>query len=334
MDGALKCALDGARRFCAVLVAALGLALSLADASVAASPPSQSADQPAGLVQTRAFDASPWMSYYGDATTLGSVTRAASTFRVIDVDLDPDADNFTPAEVTALKNEGRNVVLSYLNLGSCETYRSYWRDVPEGFVSCEANKAAHAGTYRGYRQETWMNLSNADYQRLIVDYVAPRLVAQGADGFYLDNLEIVEHGTSTRNGPCDAACAQGGLDLVRKLREKYPALVFVMQNATGRTTREGMTGGIAFASLLDGVAHEEVYAPKYDAAAEADLSAWKALALRPNGHAFWIATLDYVGGCDAAAKARRVFARSRDKGFVPYASDSSAKQGVVCYWEK
>jgi len=274
------------------------------------------------------------MSYYGDADSLGDLTRVASTFRVIDVDLDPDTDNFTPAEVATLKDGGRNIVLSYLNLGSCETYRSYWRDVPEGFVSCEANTAAHAGSYRGYRQETWMNLSNADYQRLIVDYVAPRLVAQGADGFYLDNLEIVEHGTSTRNGPCDAACVQGALDLVRKLREKYPALVFVMQNATGRTTREGETGGVPFASLLDGVAHEEVYAPKYDAQAEAELAAWQAMALTPNGHALWIATLDYVGSCDAAAKARRVFARSRAKGFVPYASDSSAKQGVVCYWGK
>ena len=274
------------------------------------------------------------MSYYGDAASLGSLARVASTFRVIDVDLDPDAGNFTPAEVAALKNGGRNVVLSYLDLGSCETYRSYWRDVPDGFVSCEANKAAHAGTYRGYRQEMWMNLSNADYQRLIVDYVAPRLVAQGADGFYLDNLEIVEHGTATRNGPCDATCAQGGLDLVRKLREKYPELILVMQNATGRTTREGSTGGVAFASLLDGIAHEEVYAPKYDPSVEAELAAWKAMALRPNGHAFWIATLDYVGGCEAAAKARRVYARSRAKGFVPYASDASARQGVVCYWEK
>ncbi|MEM5369700.1 endo alpha-1,4 polygalactosaminidase [Paraburkholderia azotifigens] len=291
------------------------------------------ADQTAA-VATRVFEASPWMSYYGDAAGIGGLARAASTFRVIDVDLDPDSDNFTPAEVAALKNGGRNVVLSYLNLGSCETYRSYWRDVPDGFVSCEANTAAHAGTYRGYGQETWMNLSNADYQRLIVDYVAPRLVAQGADGFYLDNLEIVEHGTSTRNGPCDAACVQGGLDLVRKLREKYPTLVFVMQNATGRTTREGSTGGVAFASLLDGIAHEEVYAPKYDASVEAELAAWQALALRPNGHAFWIATLDYVGGCEAAAKARRAFARSRAKGFVPYASDASARQGVVCYWEK
>ncbi|ACC72301.1 endo alpha-1,4 polygalactosaminidase [Paraburkholderia phymatum] len=313
------------RRVLAAFAAFAAFALPLAGA--------HGADR-AAAVETRAFEASPWMSYYGDAAGLGSLARVASRFRVIDVDLDPGTDNFTPAEVAVLKNGGRNIVLSYLNLGSCETWRSYWREAPAGFVSCAANTAAHAGMYCGYGQEVWMNLSNAAYRRLIVDYVAPRLVAQGADGFYLDNLEIVEHGTATRNGPCDAACAQGGLDLVRELREKYPRLVFVMQNATGRTTREGSTGGVAFAALLDGVAHEEVYAPKYDASAEAELAVWQAMTLTPNGHAFWIATLDYVGGCDASTRARRVFARSRAKGFVPYASDSSARQGVVCYWGK
>jgi cysteinyl-tRNA synthetase len=295
-------------------------------------PVVQPASDPKAVVQTRAFTAAPWMSYYGGASSMGSLATAAATFRVMDVDLDPDAGNFQPADVAALKNGGRNLVLSYLNLGSCENFRSYWTSVPAGFVSCAANTAAQAGAYSGYRQEVWMNLSNPDYQHLIVDYVAPRLVAQGADGFYLDNLEIVEHGASTTDGPCDATCAQGGLDLVRKLREKYPTLVFVMQNATGKVTRQGVTGGVAFASLLDGVAHEEVYAPAYDASAEAELLAWKRLGLTPNGHPFWIATLDYVGGCNAGGSAQTVFARSRNKGFVPYASDRSSGQNVVCYW--
>lgn len=279
-----------------------------------------------------AFASAPWMSYYSDASSLGSLSTVANTFRVMDVDLDPDAGNFSPADVTTLKAGGRNRVLSYLNIGSCENFRSYWNSVPAGFVSCSANTAAHAGTYQGYANEMWMNPSNPAYQHLIVDYVAPRLVAQGADGFYLDNLEIVEHGTSTTNGPCNAACAQGGLDIVRMLRAKYPSLVIVMQNATSDVTRLGQTGGVSFASLLDGVAHEEVYAQTYDAQAEQQLTAWHAMNLTPNGHPFWIATLDYVGSCSATAAAQAVYARSRSHGFIPYASDSSAGQNVVCYW--
>lgn len=284
------------------------------------------------LDASRNFAGAPWMSYYNTDSAIGSMTQVSSTFRVMDLDLDPGIGNFTPADVAALKANGQNVVLSYLNVGSCENFRSYWNSVPAGFVSCQANTAAQAGTYQGYRNETWMNLSNPDYQHLIVDYVAPRLVAQGADGFYLDNMEMVEHGTATTNGPCDATCAQGGLDLVRMLRAKYPSLVIVMQNATSNVTRLGQTGGVPFASLLDGIAHEEVYAPSYDASAEGELLAWQAMKMTPNGHAFWIATLDYVGDCTQTAKAQTVYTRSRAHGFVPYASDASSGQNVVCYW--
>ncbi|WP_230941856.1 endo alpha-1,4 polygalactosaminidase [Burkholderia stagnalis] len=275
--------------------------------------------------------AAPWMTYYGPASSL-DLNRAATTYRVMDIDLDPGTGNFTAANVATLKNNGQNKVLSYLNLGSCEHWRSYWSSVPSGFVSCSANTAAQAGAYQGYSDETWMNVGNADYQNLILNYVVPRLVAQGADGFYLDNLEIVEHGTSTTNGPCDAACSQGGLDLVRKIREKYPNLLIVMQNATSDVTRLGTTGGVKYASLLDGVAHEEVYKPSYDQGVEQELLNWKGMNLGPGGRPFWIATVDYVGSCTNTADASSAYSSARSHGFSPYVSDASAGQGTVCYW--
>ncbi|WP_232438927.1 endo alpha-1,4 polygalactosaminidase [Burkholderia ubonensis] len=273
----------------------------------------------------------PWMTYYGDASGL-DLNRAATTYRVMDIDLDPGVGNFTAAQVATLKNNGQNKVLSYLNLGSCEHWRDYWNSAPSGFVSCGANTAAQRGAYQGYSDETWMNVGNADYQNLILNYVAPRLVAQGADGFYLDNMEIVEHGTSTSNGPCDASCSQGGLDLVRKLRQKYPKLLIVMQNATSDVTRLGTTGGVKYASLLDGVAHEEVYKPSYDQGAEQELLNWKSMNLAPGGHPFWIATVDYVGSCTNTADASSAYTSARSHGFSPYVSDASAGQGTVCYW--
>lgn len=276
--------------------------------------------------------AGPWMSYYGDATSLGDLSRVANTFRIMDIDLDPDTGNFTPGNVVTLKASGQNKVLSYLNVGSCEHWRNYWSQVPSGFVSCGANTAAQLGAYQGYSDETWMNPSNPDYQNLILNYVAPRLVAQGADGFYVDNLEIVEHGTSTTNGPCDATCSQGGLDLVRKLRQKYPNLLIVMQNATSDVTRLGTTGGVPFSSLLDGVAHEEVYQPSYDSTAQTELLNWQSLGLHPGGNPFWIATLDYVSSCTNTTAAWSAYSQSRSHGFSPYVSDSSAGQNVVCYW--
>jgi len=177
-----------------------------------------------------------------------------------------------------------------------------------------------------------MKLGDPGYQDLIVGYVAARLAAKGVDGFYLDNLELVEHGPRDANGPCDSACRQGGLDIVRKLREKYPNLLLVMQNATGDITRKGSTNGVAFPTLLDGISHEEVYAPTYDATAESELRAWRGLGLKPCGRTFWIGTEDYVGSASNIKKACAVYARSRAQGFSPYASDASGGQQKVFYW--
>ena len=295
-------------------------------ATPAASPPAVSA---AG----RGFPlTAPWVSCYGPAGQMGGLDKAAQTFRIFNIDADPGTGNFTPEQIAQLKAGGKNRVISYLNLGSMESSRAYWTQVPGGFVSGKANTAAHLGPYTGYPDETWMDLSNADYQHLLVDYVASRLVAQGVDGFYLDNLELVEHGPQDQNGPCSLACRQGGLDLVRRLREKYPNLLIVMQNATGDVTRLGMTGGASFPSLLDGIAHEEVYAPNPDASFLQELKKWQDTKLRPGGQSLWIATEDYVGSCANTDAARKVYAASRAQGFSPYVTDASAGQQGVCYW--
>ena len=250
---------------------------------------------------------------------------------MINLEADPDA-GATKAEIAMLKNGGKNRVISYLNVGACESFRTFWTTSPSGFVGCKDNVAAQLGPYDGYPDETWMNLGNADYQKLIVEYVAPRLAAQGVDGFFLDNLEVIEHGTATTNGPCDAACAQGGLDLVRKLREAFPSHLIVMQNATGDFARTGKTGGVDYPTLLDGISHEEVFAPVHDAQSEAELLAWKKLGLTPGGQSFFIGTEDYVGSCANDAAAKSAYDQSSADGFSPYESDASAMMTAVCFW--
>jgi cysteinyl-tRNA synthetase len=263
---------------------------------------------------------------------MGNLETVAATFRIINIDADPDLGNFDPVQIAKLRNGGHNRVISYFNLGSCESFRSYWSTAPTGFIACAANLAAQRGPYDGYPDETWMDPGNPDYQHLVLDHIAPRLVAQGIDGFFFDNLEILGHGPTSDNGPCDARCSQGGLDLVRKLRQKYPDLLFVMQNATGDVTRLGTTEGVAFATLLDGVSHEEVFMPVYDSVAATELSAWRDMSLKPGGRAFWIATEDYVGRCGNRVDAEAAYTASRVRGFSPYATDSSAGQQVICYW--
>jgi cysteinyl-tRNA synthetase len=277
-------------------------------------------------------EASPWTSFYGTAAEMGDLAKVAATYRIINIDADPGAGNFTNAQIATLKAGGKNRVISYMNVGSCEDYRDYWTNAP-GFVSCKANTAAQLGPYEGYPDEVWMDPSSADYQKLIVDYVAPRLVARGVDGFYLDNLELLSHAPDEKNGPCSADCRQGGLDLIRKLREKFPDQLIIMQNGTGDVTRLGVTNAIEFSRLLDGIAHEEVYAPVHDKQAESELLAWKTMALKSReGRPFVILVEDYVGDCQNTKEALAAIDKSLANGFSPYVSDESGEQKVVCYW--
>jgi cysteinyl-tRNA synthetase len=289
---------------------------------------------PDGESSLRGFPVTgPWVSFYGTATEMGDLAKAAATFRVINIDADPAQGNFTDAQILQLRAGGQNRVISYLDVGSCENYRSYWSSAPSGLVSCSANTAAQLGAYAGYPDEVWMNPANVDYQSLIVQYVAPTLAARGVDGFFLDNLEIVEHGTATTDGPCDAACAQGGLDLVGRLRAAFPDLLIVMQNATSDTTRLGKTSsGVPFPSLLDGVSHEEVSFPTADQTALDQMVAWRNLGLTPGGRHFFLGTEDYVGSCSNTTDAMSAYTTSRNHGLDPYATDASAGQRVVCYW--
>ena len=291
---------------------------------------------PPATAKERGFPVSgPWVSFYGEASRV-DLPKMAATYRIFDIDADPDMNNFTPANIKTLQNGGQNKVLSYFNLGSCENYRSYWASAPAGFLSCKSNVKAQRGVYSGYPDEVWMNVGDADYQHLIINYVAPRLVAQGIDGFYFDNFEMVEHGTNTSNGPCDGACSQGGLNLIAKLRDKYPNLLFVMQNATSNITRMGTAvganGPVPFATLLDGVAHEEVFKPTADSDALAELIKWRDMNIKPGGRALWIGTLDYVGSCSSIVSASQAFTLSRSNGFQPSVSDASAGQQTICYW--
>ncbi len=280
--------------------------------------------------------AGPWVSFYGDASGV-DLAKVATSFRIINVDVDPgdsvNGGNFTNAQIQQMRAGGQNRVLSYLNLGSCENFRSYYSTDPAGHKSC-VNSGALTTTYAGYPDEKWANLANAAYQDLIVNYVAARLAARGIDGFYLDNLEVVEHGANASDGPCDATCSQGGLDLVWQLRQKFPNLLIVMQNATSDVTRLGTTHGVAYPSILDGIAHEEIYSDGGDSGSQSEMLAWKKMQLTVNGRPFWFATEDYVGSCSAQTKAaaEMIMMQSTQDGFSPYVTDASGGQDAPCFW--
>jgi cysteinyl-tRNA synthetase len=282
------------------------------------------------IAAARDLPASPvWVVYYGAAAQT-NIEQLATRFNVIVIDADPDADppNFTAAQITALKAHGAKV-LSYLNLGACETSRDYWTTVPAGFVSCSANRAAQQGEYSGYPDEYWMNVGNAAYQKLIVDYVAPRLAATGVDGFMLDNVEIVGHDSHAAEGPCDATCKQGGLDLVAQLRTAFPNASIVL-NAAPTSAISGSSKGVSFPMLVDGDFAEQVFLPSLDTSLLQTLQTWKGIEARLPRHSFFTGTLEYVSSCSATSNAQHGWRASVAAGLSPSIATSSLNH--VCWW--
>ncbi|MEM5459727.1 endo alpha-1,4 polygalactosaminidase [Paraburkholderia phytofirmans] len=277
----------------------------------------------------RALPASPvWAVYYGQGSAI-NIAHAAATFKliVIDADLGNGTPAFSAVQIAALKANGAKV-LSYLNFGACEKSRTYWNTVPSSFVSCGANTSAQISRYSGF-QEYWMNPANADYQNLIVNYIAPRLAATGVDGFMLDNFEIVGHGANASTAPCDAACAQGGLDLVKRLRDRYPDLAMV-PNAAPVQAIAGTTGGVSFPWLIDGVIAEQVFLPSTSTSVVQLLKSWQSTEQNLGRSGFFVGSLDYTSSCTASSSAQTAWTAAQQTGFSP--SISTVSLDSICWW--
>jgi cysteinyl-tRNA synthetase, unknown class len=336
---AVLIAASGALAACGGGSGGSGTSASGSPAAAAVSPASGSASTPAtnttpaaslpAIPAARGLPASPaWVVYYGQGSAV-DLAQVAATFKVIVIDADPGSGTpaFSASQIAALKAHGAKV-LSYLNFGACETSRTYWNTVPSGFVSCGANTAAQISKYQGY-SEYWMNPGNADYQNLIANYIAPRLAATGVDGFMLDNFEIVGHGTGTSSSPCDAACAQGGLDLVKQLRDQFPNLAIVLNGAPVQAIA-GSTGGVIFPWLIDGVMAEQVFLPSTSTSVVQALNAWQSAEQNLGRGTFFAGTLDHAASCSATSSAQAAWTASRQAGFSPSISTTSLTS--ICWW--
>jgi cysteinyl-tRNA synthetase, unknown class len=308
---------------------AASAASAASDVTTATATAAQAFSSAPTMSAARALPSAPkWAVYYGDADSI-DLAKVSSTFNVIVIDADPadGSPSFDATQIAALKAHGAKV-LSYLNFGACEKDRTYWSSVPSGFVSCGANAAAQIAKYSGY-PEYWMNPANADYQNLIVNYVAARMAATGIDGFMLDNFEIVGHGTSTSVAACDASCAQGGLDLVAKLRARFPDLALVL-NAAPASTIGGSTGGVSFPWLIDGVIAEQAFLPSTDTSIVQPLQTWQSTEKNLGRGSFFAGALDYTSSCTATANAQKAWTAARNAGLSPSVATSALD--TICWW--
>lgn len=114
----------------------------------------------------------------------------ATNFDVLLIDLFFDDTELTASEIQQLKtkqNGSKRLVISYMNIGSAETYRYYWQD---------DWKLKHPGwlkkAYEGYEDEIWVEFWKDDWQEIIYgndNSYTKKIIDAGFDGVYLDNVE-------------------------------------------------------------------------------------------------------------------------------------------------
>jgi uncharacterized protein (TIGR01370 family) len=231
----------------------------------------------------------------------------------VDIDVERGAGNYGAADVARLHRAGA-LVVTYLNIGAAETFRAYWPLVRRFAVQ----------PYQGYPGEFWMRVERPGYRRVLLEDVVPDLVRTGVDGFYLDNLDIVQERFAT------GATVRSVVAFVSALRAAYPGLIIVAQNGLD-ILGERDADGVPIHELVDAEAKEDVSttygggryrkvgAPTSEATLDR-LTNWQQRGLP-------ILTLDYA---TTAGLAGYAYGRSLERGFSPYAC--AIDLGTVCRW--
>lgn len=124
-------------------------------------------------------------------TTVSEAKYAYGVFLSVEKNLDRlkdyeivviDAQHFKKEEIEAFKARGHKVY-SYINIGSLENFRSYYKQY----------KSLKLGKYEHWDEEIWINVADSKWQDFITKKLMPSLMDKGIDGFFVDNCDVYYH---------------------------------------------------------------------------------------------------------------------------------------------
>lgn len=113
-----------------------------------------------------------------------------TNFDVVIIDAFFGDELLTSTDVSSLKtkaNGAQRLVISYMNIGSAEKYRYYWKKTWGLHHPLWLKKK-----YDGYKDEIWVKFWNKEWKEIIYgnsDSYTQKLLNIGFDGAYLDNIE-------------------------------------------------------------------------------------------------------------------------------------------------
>lgn len=148
-----------------------------------------------------------------------------------------DAQYYTEDEISALKDEG-HTVYTYLNIGSVEAFRDYYKDY----------ESITLGSYENWDDEKWVDVSKDDWQQFI-SQKADELLTKGVDGFFVDNCDVYYNYPSEQ-------IFDGVASILKDLKSKD---TYVLINGGDTFVREYYNQNDSLDLVLDGVNQESVY---------------------------------------------------------------------------
>jgi endo-alpha-1,4-polygalactosaminidase (GH114 family) len=128
-----------------------------------------------GDARTRLGAARSFAFAIGDGTLAGNLSKRYARFDLVVV----DGEAASARAVAAIRRTSHGLVLGYLDIGTIEPYRGWYSQA------------------RRYRLDYWSdwgewyaNVNAAGYRRLLLERVAPAMLARGFDGLFLDNTDM------------------------------------------------------------------------------------------------------------------------------------------------
>ena len=94
-----------------------------------------------------------------------------------------DASYWSKSAIKKLKKKKTQKVYSYINIGSIENFRSYYKKFESHTL----------GDYENWPEERWMDVSYENWQTYVIKTLAPKLSKKGIDGFFVDNCDVYYH---------------------------------------------------------------------------------------------------------------------------------------------
>ena len=127
-----------------------------------------------------AIIAASWAFAIGDGNLAGGPDAVGDRLERFDLVV-VDGEEASAAEVAELRDRGVTV-LAYLSVGTIEKWRGWFDRV----------KRFRLDAWRDWEDEWFADVSRPKLRRILARRVAPRILAKGFHGLFLDNVDMIE----------------------------------------------------------------------------------------------------------------------------------------------